>query len=74
LPSGREAGIASPVPGLIGTIQAAEVMKLLLGKGDLLVGRMVLYDMLAMKFREIRIAKDPGCSLCGRDAGEEFSG
>jgi len=74
LPSGAEAGIASPVPGLIGMIQVAEVLKLLLGEGDLLVGRMVLYDMLAMTFREVRIAKDPGCSLCGKEAGAGLSG
>lgn len=74
LPSGADAGIASPVPGLIGMIQAAEVLKQLLGKGDLLVGRMVLYDMLEMTFREVRLARDPGCSLCGTEAGEQCSG
>ncbi len=68
LPSGREAGIAAPVPGLIGMIQAAEVLKRLLGIGRLLVGRMVVYDFLRLTFREIRTKQDPGCPLCGENA------
>jgi len=67
LPSGEEAGIASPVPGLIGMIQAAEVLKLLLGIGELLVGRMLLYDMLRMRFRELKVRNDPECLLCGKN-------
>jgi len=65
LPPGREAGIAAPVPGLIGMIQTAEVLKCLLGIGSPLVGRMLVYDMLRMTFREIKTRQDPGCPLCG---------
>jgi len=67
LPSGTEAGIAAPVPGLIGMIQVAEVVKFLLGIGDLLVGRIVLYDLLKMTFREVKTRKDTNCALCGRN-------
>jgi molybdopterin/thiamine biosynthesis adenylyltransferase len=67
LPSGAQAGIASPVPGLIGMIQTAEVLKCLLGIGEILVGRLLLCDLLAMTFQEIKTKQDPDCSLCGDD-------
>jgi molybdopterin/thiamine biosynthesis adenylyltransferase len=67
LPPGRNAGIAGPVPGLIGMIQVAEILKLLLGIGEPLVGRMVLYDVLKMTFREVKARQDPDCSLCGKN-------
>ncbi len=67
LPSGSEAGIASPVPGLIAMIQAAEVLKCLVGTGELLVGRMVICDMLKMRFSEVRTKKNPECGLCGKN-------
>lgn len=46
-------------------IQATETIKLIIGKGELLLGRLLMYDSLAMRFREIRIRRDPGCPLCG---------
>ena len=53
------------MPGIIGVIQATETIKLLLEKGDTLLGRLLMYDSLAMRFREIRIRRDPDCPLCG---------
>jgi adenylyltransferase/sulfurtransferase len=53
------------LPGVIGVIQATETIKLIVGKGEPLVGRLLMYDSLAMKFREIRIRRDPDCPLCG---------
>jgi adenylyltransferase/sulfurtransferase len=50
------------LPGVIGVIQATETIKLIVGKGEPLVGRLLMYDSLAMKFREIRIRRDPGRS------------
>ena len=67
LPPGREAGIASPVPGLIAMVQVAEVLKYVLGIGDPLVGRMILYDLLGMSFQEVKIKQDPDCMLCGEN-------
>ena len=67
LPSGAEAGIASPVPGLVGMIQVAEVLKFLLQMGELLVGRMILYDLLRMGFREIKTKQYRDCALCGNN-------
>jgi molybdopterin/thiamine biosynthesis adenylyltransferase len=51
--------------GIIGTLQATEAIKLLLGKGDVLAGRLVTYDSLKMKFRELKLRRDPGCPVCG---------
>ncbi len=53
--------------GTMGLIQATEVLKYLLGKGDLLVGRLLTYDALAMKFREIQVKKNPKCPVCGEN-------
>jgi adenylyltransferase/sulfurtransferase len=53
------------LPGVIGVIQATETIKLLVGQGEPLVGRLVMYDALAMRFREIRIRRDPDCPVCG---------
>jgi len=53
------------LPGVIGTFQALEAIKLVLGAGEPLVGRLVLFDSLGMKFREVRLRRDPGCALCG---------
>ena len=53
--------------GTIGLIQATEVLKLLLGKGDLLIGRMLTYDALALKFRELQVKKNPECPVCGEN-------
>ena len=53
------------MPGVIGVIQATETIKLIVGKGEPLLGRLLMYDSLAMRFREIRIRRDPDCPLCG---------
>ena len=53
------------LPGLIGVVQATEVVKLLLGKGEPLIGRLLTYDALGMRFREVRLRQDPKCPLCG---------
>lgn len=64
-PSCAEAGVLGAVPGIVGTIQAAEVIKLLLGVGDALVGRLLTIDALAMRFSSLRLARDPDCPICG---------
>ena len=64
-PSCAEAGVLGVLPGIIGTIQAAEALKWLLGIGASLAGRLLLLDALSMRFREIRIARRPDCSSCG---------
>jgi len=53
------------LPGVIGVIQATETIKLIVGKGEPLIGRLLMYDSLAMRFREIRIRRDVDCPLCG---------
>ena len=53
------------LPGIIGVVQATEAVKLLLGIGDPLIGRLLTYDALGMHFREVRLRKDPKCPLCG---------
>ena len=53
------------LPGLIGVVQATETVKLILGKGEPLIGRLLTYDALGMRFREVRLRKDPKCPLCG---------
>jgi len=65
VPSCAEAGVLGVLPGVIGSIQATETIKLLLGTGDTLVGRLLLYDALEMSFRELRLRKDPACPICG---------
>jgi molybdopterin/thiamine biosynthesis adenylyltransferase/rhodanese-related sulfurtransferase len=67
-PNCSEAGVLGVLPGLIGLVQATEVMKLLLGVGDSLIGRLLTYDALGMRFRELRLKRDPECPGCGRDA------
>jgi len=58
-------GVFAPLVGMIGTTQAAEAMKLLMGIGDSLQGRLLLLDAMAMEWRSIKLAKDPACSVCG---------
>ncbi len=53
------------LPGIIGSIQGIEVIKLLLGKGDPLIGRMLIIDTLKMKIREMKVRRDPNCPVCG---------
>jgi adenylyltransferase/sulfurtransferase len=65
VPSCSEVGVLGVLPGVIGVIQATETIKLLIGQGEPLVGRLLLYDALAMRFREIRVRRDPDCPLCG---------
>ena len=67
IPSCAEGGVLGVLPGLIGTIQATETIKLLLGMGEPLVGRFLIYDALRMRFREVRLPKDPDCPVCGRN-------
>jgi adenylyltransferase/sulfurtransferase len=65
VPSCAEGGVLGILPGLIGTIQATEVIKLILGKGEPLVGRLLLVDALTMRFRELKLRKNPDCPVCG---------
>jgi adenylyltransferase/sulfurtransferase len=65
VPSCAEAGVLGVLPGVIGTIQATEAIKLVLGAGEPLVGRLIVYDALRMRFRELKLAKDPDCPICG---------
>ncbi len=65
VPSCAEGGVLGVLPGLLGVIQATEVVKLILGVGEPLIGRLVLVDALAMRFREMRIRKNPECPICG---------
>jgi sulfur-carrier protein adenylyltransferase/sulfurtransferase len=71
-PSCAEAGVLGLLPGMIGMIQATEAAKLVLGIGDPLIGRLLTYDALAMEFRELRLAKDPSCPMCGPGAPESL--
>ena len=65
VPNCAEAGVLGVLPGIIGTIQATEAIKLIAGIGEPLIGRFVIYDALRMRFRELKLAKDPGCAVCG---------
>jgi len=65
VPSCAEAGVLGVLPGIIGTIQTIETIKLILGLGEPLVNRLLLFDSLAMEFREVKIRRDPECPLCG---------
>jgi len=66
VPSCAEAGVLGVLPGVIGAIQATEALKLLLGRGETLLGRLLLYDAWTLAFRELALRKDPDCPLCGR--------
>jgi adenylyltransferase/sulfurtransferase len=65
VPSCAEAGVLGVLPGLVGTIQATEAIKLILGTGDPLIGRLLLIDALTMQFRTIELRRDPECPACG---------
>ncbi len=65
VPSCAEGGVLGILPGIVGLIQATEAIKLILGRGESLAGRLLLFDALAMKFRELRLRRDPGCPVCG---------
>ncbi len=65
VPSCAEGGVLGVLPGVIGTIQAVETVKLILERGEPLIGRLLLFDALAMRFRDVKIRKSPECPLCG---------
>ena len=65
VPSCAEGGVLGILPGLVGVMQATEVIKLILGVGDPLIGRLLLVDALGMKFRELKLRKNPDCPVCG---------
>ncbi len=65
VPSCAEGGVLGVLPGIIGSIQAMETIKLILGIGEPLIGRLLLFDALKLQFRELKLAKDPNCPVCG---------
>jgi sulfur-carrier protein adenylyltransferase/sulfurtransferase len=65
IPSCAEGGVLGVLPGIIGTIQATEAIKLVLGIGEPLIGRLLVYDALRMRFRDLKLQKDPDCPVCG---------
>jgi len=67
VPSCAEGGVLGILPGAIGTIQATETVKLILGIGEPLIGRLLLYDALGMSFHEMKLRKDPNCPVCGEN-------
>ena len=69
-PSCSEAGVLGVLPGIIGSIQAMEAIKVILGIGDTLAGRLLAYDALEESFRTFKVNRDPECAACGPDAGE----
>jgi len=68
VPTCSEAGVLGAVTGVMGTLQATEVLKLILGIGEPLMGRLLLWDALDARFRTVRLKRDPGCALCGERA------
>ena len=64
-PSCQEAGVLGILPGVVGLLQATEAIKLILGRGEPLVGRLLTYDSLKMKFRELKLRRNPECPVCG---------
>ncbi|HET8991317.1 MAG TPA: molybdopterin-synthase adenylyltransferase MoeB [Acidimicrobiales bacterium] len=68
-PSCAEAGVLGVLPGIVGSIQAVEAIKVILGLGDPLVGRLLTYDALGQSFRSFNVRRDPACPACGEDAG-----
>lgn len=69
VPSCAEGGVLGVLPGIIGSLQALEAIKLILGAGDALIGRLLLFDALRLRFRELQLRKDPDCPLCGPRPG-----
>ena len=65
VPSCQEAGVLGVLPGVIGGLQATEVLKLILGKGDVLKGELLIYNALKTTFRKVKVPKNPSCPLCG---------
>jgi adenylyltransferase/sulfurtransferase len=67
VPSCAEAGVFGVLPGIIGSIQAVEAIKLIIGKGDPLIGRLLLFDALDMEFQTVKLRWDPDCPVCGKE-------
>jgi len=67
VPSCAEGGVLGVLPGIVGCIQATEILKLALGKGSSLIGRLLLFNALEMKFRELKLRRDPECPVCGEN-------
>jgi adenylyltransferase/sulfurtransferase len=67
VPSCQEAGVLGVLPGVIGALQATEVLKIVLGKGDLLMGKLLIYDALGVNFRRVKIPKNDDCPVCGKN-------
>ena len=65
VPSCAEGGVLGILPGVVGTLQATEAIKLILGAGEPLIGRFVIYDALKARFRELKVRRDPECPVCG---------
>ena len=81
VPSCAEGGVMGVLPGIVGTIQANEVIKLIVGGGSPLIGRLLIFDAWRMKFRELKLSKEPACPVCGKNPSikelidyEEFCG
>jgi molybdopterin/thiamine biosynthesis adenylyltransferase len=69
-PSCGANGVLGVLPGTMGLLQATEVVKLILGEGDPLIGRLLMYDALAASFTEVKVRRDPECPICSRDPEE----
>jgi adenylyltransferase/sulfurtransferase len=67
VPSCQEAGVLGVLPGIIGGLQAMEVLKIILGKGDTLAGSLLIFDALKTTFRKVRVPKNPACAVCGEN-------
>jgi adenylyltransferase/sulfurtransferase len=67
VPSCQEAGVLGVLPGVIGALQATEVLKLILGKGQLLKGQLLIYDALGVNFRKVKVPKNEDCPMCGKE-------
>src|SRR5579872_4399399 len=65
VPSCAEGGVLGVLPGIVGCIQATEILKLAIGRGDSLIGRLLLFNALEMNFRELKLRRDPQCPVCG---------
>jgi molybdopterin/thiamine biosynthesis adenylyltransferase len=65
VPSCQEAGVLGALPGIVGGLQAMEVLKYILGKGDLLMNQMIIFDAMKAKFRKVKVPKNPDCPVCG---------
>ena len=67
VPNCAEAGVFGVLPGIVGSIQAVEVLKLILGEGDPLIGRLLMYDALSATVSEVKVRRDPDCPICSRE-------